>query len=130
MIYANQNVIIRKKNTSWELTEYTWFQGKCAFWKKMFDINKIPSIPIKIIYLYKLQYRDVIKDFGRFPRKHSWWCHFSIKRLLWTVSLQFFLKKDSFLEVFSLKIFKNGWLWTAASEQFKIASFDLFQFLI
>ena len=32
----------------------------------MFDINKISGIPIKIIYVYKLQYLVVVKNFGRF----------------------------------------------------------------
>ena len=35
-----------------------------------------------------------------------------------------------FLKTFSLEIFENEWLWTAASEQFKIPVFDLIQFLI
>ena len=40
-----------------------------------------------------------------------------------------FLKEDSVTGIF-FRNFRNGWLWTDASEEFKLASFDLIQLLI
>ena len=38
-------------------------------------------------------------------------------------------KKGLYHPAFSGKIFKNGWLWTAASEQYKIAACNVIRFL-
>ena len=49
----------------------------------------------------------VLKNFGRFPRKCSCWCHFSIKWTCCIVSLGFFVKKDSFLMTFFFRNFRK-----------------------
>ena len=64
---------------------------------------------------------------GKCPRKHSWWSHFSIQSLLWTVSN--LTQRRTLPPVVSGESFKNGWLWKAASEQSKIATCNIIQFL-
>ena len=99
-------ILLYEKKTSWEQTEQIWFQERCASWKKMFGINKMTSIPMKTVYLYKLPLKSGCS-------KKS--CKIS---------------KKAFLVAFSLETFENWWLCMAASKQFKIASFHLIQFLM
>ena len=41
-------------------------ESKCLKVNEVFDINKMSGIPIKIIYVCKLQYLVVVKNFRRF----------------------------------------------------------------
>ena len=76
--------------------------------------------------IYNLCCLGAPKAFRRFSRKHSWWSHFSIQSLLWTVNLT---KRRTLPPVFSEEIFENKWLWVAASERSKIAACNVIQFL-
>ena len=103
----------------------TWFEERFDSWKQMFDIHKMSPLLLRIFTVY---------DFYA-PRKLSKDSQENILGgvilVIATLNSQSVIRPKEGLchQNFSGNILENGWLWTAAFEQSKIAACNVIRFL-